>query len=69
MVKGKYVALVEIDFDFDETVGGYPPFEKIKEDLNESTDRGIRELIQEDIDGIGTVQVHRQLYDLYQIAE
>lgn len=69
MVKGKYVALVEIDFCFDETADGYPPFEKIKENLNESTDRGLIELVQEDIDGIGTARVHRQLFDLYQTTE
>lgn len=69
MVKGKYVALVEIDFCFDETVEGHPPFEKIKESLNESTDKGLMKLIQEDVDGIGTVRVHRQLFDLYQTTE
>ena len=67
MVKGKYVAMVEIDFDFDENAKGYPPFEKIRENLNESTDKGIRELIQEDVDGIGMVKVHRQIFVLYQV--
>lgn len=69
MVKGKYVATVEIDFNFDENTQGYPPFEKIRESLNESTDKGLYELIQEDVDGIGTVKVHRQLFDLYQVNE
>ncbi len=69
MVKGKYVAMVEINFCFDETAQGYPPFEKIKESLNESTDKGLCELVQEDIDGIGTVEVHRQLFDLYQVTD
>lgn len=69
MVKGKYVAKVEIDFGFDETAQGYPPFEEIKKNLDYSTDKGLQEIVQEDIAGVGTVRVERELFDLYQVGE
>ena len=66
--KGKYVALVEIDFDI-EKIEGMLSFEEIKKKTvgGELTD-DIRDVIKgEVIDDYGTVTVTQQYADMYEV--
>ena len=66
--KGKYVALVEIDFDI-EKIEGMLSFEEIKKKAvgSELTDC-IRDVIKgEVIDDYGTVTVTQQYADMYEV--
>lgn len=65
--KGKYVALVEIDFDIEKSEGMLP-FEEIKKKTvgGELTDE-IKDVIRgELIDDYGTVTVTQQYADMYE---
>lgn len=68
--KGKYVALIEIDFDI-EKQKGMLPFEEIKKKTvgGELTDE-IKDVIRgELIDDYGTVTVTQQYADMYEVEE
>lgn len=65
--KGKYVALVEIDFDIEKSEGVLP-FEEIKRKTvgGELTD-AIKDVIRDEVvDDYGTVAVTQQYADMYE---
>lgn len=70
-IKGKYVATVEIDFDFDKDLKDLKPFKEIKKGVFDDLTPMITEILQEELDfeEMGTVKVHQQLADLYEYNE
>lgn len=69
-IKGRYVALVEIDFNFQHEKEMLP-FEKIKENFSDGklTD-DIKELIYSEImDRYGDVKVTQQYADMYEVED
>ena len=68
-IKGKYVATVEINFDFEESEQ-FLPFEKIKTNIEEELTPLLRELIKDEVaEEIGTVKVSQQYADCYRVIE
>lgn len=70
MIRGKYVATIEVDYNINENTKGLLPFEEIKENITGgSLDAMIIELLSEGLDGYGTVKLHKQYADLYRVEE
>ena len=68
-IKGKYVATVEINFDFEENEK-YLPFEEIKTNIEEGLTPILRELIQDEVTrDIATFEVRQQYADCYRVIE
>lgn len=67
MVKGKYVATVEIDFAFDENGNGFRPFEEIHDAVQREMTPHIQEMLEEEFEGCGKVTVKQMHADLYQV--
>lgn len=69
MIKGRYVALVELDFHIDESL--YPqPFEDMKNDItNGSLTEMIKELLELEIDDFAEINVTQQYADLYRVED
>lgn len=71
-IKGKYVALVEIDFDIKDNLSNTILFDKMKEHvtgyaMTDSVCRALMDCICSP--DIGTVTVTKQLADLYEVEE
>lgn len=68
MIKGKYVALVEIDFSYEEeNLPGVLPFDKIKQATQNDLSGQIAEMIQDEVSELGMVKVTQQYVDLYKV--
>ena len=68
-IKGKYVATVEINFDFEE-IEKFQPFEEIKTNIEEGLTPLLRELIQDEVaEDIATAEVSQQLAYCYRVIE
>lgn len=67
MIKGRYVALVELDFHIDESL--YPqPFDDMKNDItNGNLTEMIKELLEIEIDDLADINVIQQYADLYRV--
>ena len=69
IIKGKYVATVEIKFDFEENEK-LLPFEKIKTKIEEELTPFLRELIKDEVaEDIATAEVRQQYADCYRVIE
>ena len=67
MIKGRYVALVEIDFHIDEEKG-VRPFDEIKNDvMNGNLTVRLMELIKDELEELADVKVTQQYADLYRV--
>ena len=69
MIKGRYVGIIEIDICVDENYPGLLPFEKLKEVVHKETATVIKDMVEGEFDGFGTVSVHKAYADLYQVKE
>ena len=68
-IKGKYVATVEINFDFEESEQ-FLPFEEIKTKNEEELTPFLRELIKDNVaEDICTIEVSQQFADCYRVIE
>ena len=68
-IKGKYVATVEINFDFEESEQ-FLPFEEIKTNVEDELTPILRELIQDEVpEDICTIEVRQQCADCYRVIE
>ena len=68
-IKGKYVATVEINFDFEEDEDCLP-FEEIKNNIEKELTPLLRELIQDEAAGdIATAEVSQQFAQCYRVEE
>lgn len=70
MIKGKYVALVEVDIHIEEQ-DGMRPFEDIKNDVvNGYFTNGLKEMLDEELgEPDATVTITQQYADLYKTEE
>ncbi len=73
MIKGRYVALVEVDFSLDDHKEGIRPFEDIRNDfvngyVTEELAKELKELFYDD-KGLTTIKVTQQYADLYKVEE
>lgn len=68
-IKGKYVATVEINFDFEENEK-FLSFEGIKTKIEEELTPFLRELIKDEVaEDIATVEVSQQFANCYRAIE
>lgn len=69
VIKCRYVATVEVDICIPEDTPNLLSFDEIREKIYNGLDDELRDLIQDEFDGIGTVRVTKQYEDLYKFDE
>ena len=65
MIKGKFVATIEIDIAVDENTPGLLPFEKLKEVVHNEMEADVNDMLCEELGNIATVKVTKTFADLY----
>ena len=69
MIKGRYVATVEIDFSVSEKDTDLLPFDKIKENVYNETTELLTELIEQEFYPAGKVKITQQYADVFRCDE
>ena len=69
MIKGKFVAMIEIDIAIDENTPNLLPFEKIEEAVHNDTEVAIKDMLCEEFGDIATVKVTKTFADLYKTED
>ena len=69
MIKGKFVATIEIDIALDENTPNLLPFEKLKVAVHYDIEDAVKDMLCEEFGDIGTVKVTKTFADLYRTAE
>ena len=67
MIKGKYVAMVEIDISIDENKPGLKPFDEMKEYFYEHMENETKALIEEELVDVATVRIITLAKDMYRV--
>ena len=65
MIKGKFVATIEIDIAVDENTPNLLPFEKMKEAVKNDMETVVKDMMCKEFGGIATVKVTKTFADLY----
>ena len=65
MIKGKFVATIEIDIAVDENTQNLLPFEKLKEAVHNEMEVAVKDMLCEEFGDIATVKVTKTFADLY----
>lgn len=69
MIKGKYVATIELNFNVDESTNGLLPFETLKAQVtDEELDKAIVAILSDEFGEICSVGLNRQYADLYRVS-
>ena len=69
MIKGRYVATVEIDFSVSEKDTNLLPFDKIKENVCNETTELLTELIEQEFCPAANVKITQQYADVFRCDE
>ena len=69
MIKGKFVAMIEIDIAVDENTPGLLPFEKLKEAVHNDMETAVKDMLYEEFGDIATVKVTKAFADLYKMED
>ena len=69
MIKGKFVATIEIDIVVDENTPGLLPFEKLKEAVQNDMEIAVKDMLYEEFGDIATVKVTKTFADLYRTED
>ena len=69
MIKGRYVATVEIDFSISENEPGLLPFDEICNNWQNNTTELLIEIIQNELEPYGRVKITQQYRDVYRCNE
>ena len=69
MIKGKYVAMVEIDISIDENKPGLMPFDEMKEYFYEHMENETKALMEEELGDEATVRIITLAKDMYRVEE
>ena len=69
MIKGKFVATIEIDIAIDENTPGLLPFEKMKEAVHNKMEVAVKDMLCEEFGDIATVKVTKTFADLYRTED
>ena len=67
MIKGKFVATIEIDITVDESTSNLLPFEKLKESVHNEMETAVKDMLCDEFGDIATVKVTKTFADLYQV--
>ena len=65
MIKGKFVATIEIDIAVDENIPGLLSFEEMKEAVHNEMETAVKDMLCEEFGDIATVKVTKSFADLY----
>ena len=65
MIKGKFVATIEIDIVVDENTPNLLPFGKWKEAVHNEMEAAVKDMLCEEFGDIATVKVTKTFADLY----
>ncbi len=65
IIKGKYVGLVTIDFSADENDSSLLPFTQLQETIKKDLSGIIKELLEDEVGDIATVNIEQMFADLY----
>lgn len=68
MITGKYIGLIEIDFHIDADKPGIRPFAELQRTVAEDISSQIKEMIEEELDGMADVAVTTQQAQLEEQA-
>ena len=69
MIKGKFVATIEIDIVVDENTPNLLPFEELKEAVHNEMEIAVKDMLCEEFGDIGTVKVTKTFADLYRTED
>ena len=69
MIKGKFVATIEIDITIDENTPNLLPFEKLKEAVHNDMETAVKDMLCEEFGDIATVKVTKTFADLYRTED
>lgn len=69
MIKGKFVATVEIDIAVDENTLGLLPFERLQEAVRNDMEVAVKDMLCEEFGDIATVKVTKTFADLYKTED
>lgn len=69
-IKGKYVATIELNFNFDENLNGLLPFETLKGKVTGGDlDDAILAMLADEFGDLASVEMNRQYADLYRAED
>ena len=69
MIKGKFVATIEIDIAFDENTPGLLPFEELKEAVQNEMEIAVKDMLCDEFGDVATVKVTKTFADLYRTED
>ena len=67
VIKGKFVATIEIDIAVDENTQNLLTFEKLKEAVHNETEIAVKDMLCDEFGDIATVNATKTFADLYQV--
>ena len=69
MIKGKFVATIEIDIAVDENTHGLLPFEELKEAVHNEMEIAVKDMLCDEFGDVATVKVTKTFADLYRAED
>ena len=69
MIKGKFVATIEIDIAVDENTPGLLPFEELKEAVHNEMEIAVKDILCDEFGDVATVKVTKSFADLYRTED
>ena len=69
MIKGKFVATIEIDIAVDENMPGLLPFEELKEAVHDDMEAAVKDMLCDEFGDVATVKVTKSFADLYRTED
>ena len=69
MIKGKFVATIEIDIAVDENTQNLLPFEKLKEAVHNEMEIAVKDMLCDEVGDVATVKVTKSFADLYRTED
>ena len=69
MIKGKFVATIEIDIAIDKNTANLLPFEKLKAAVHNDMETAVKDMLCEEFGDIATVKVTKTFADLYRTED
>ena len=69
MIKGKFIATIEIDIAIDENTQNLLPFEKLKEAVHNKMEVAVKDMLCDEFGDIATVKVTKTFADLHKTED
>ena len=69
MIKGKFVATIELDIAVDDNTPGLLPFEEMKEAVHNEMEIAVKDMLCDEFGDVATVKVTKSFADLYRTEE